>query len=223
MAAMSGSRHGGIGMTSQRTRMRMVERLRGQGISDEVVLAAMGEVPRHIFVDEALASRAYDDFALPLGFGQTISSPYIVARMSELARNGAPISKVLEIGTGCGYQTAILARLAKEVYSIERLAPLLTKARRHLREMRVTNARLRHGDGLHGMPEASPFEAIVMAAAATHVPQALLGQLVPGGRMILPMVSNRKQRLCVIERTMQGYSEKKMDEVKFVPLLPGVG
>lgn len=210
-------------MTSQRTRMRMVERLRGQGISDEVVLAAMGEVPRHIFVDEALASRAYDDFALPLGFGQTISSPYIVARMSELARNGAPISKVLEIGTGCGYQTAILARLAKEVYSIERLAPLLTKARRHLREMRVNNVRLRHGDGLHGMPEAAPFEAIVMAAAATHVPEALLGQLVPGGRMILPMVSNRKQRLCVIERTMQGYSEKKMDEVKFVPLLPGVG
>ncbi|MGQ0749494.1 MAG: protein-L-isoaspartate(D-aspartate) O-methyltransferase [Betaproteobacteria bacterium] len=220
---MSGSRHGGIGMTSQRTRLRMVERLRGQGIRDEVVLAAMGEVPRHIFVDEALASRAYDDFALPLGFGQTISSPYIVARMSELARNGAPISKVLEIGTGCGYQTAILARLAKEVYSIERLAPLLAKARRHLREVRVTNVRLRHGDGLHGMPEVAPFEAIVMAAAATHVPEALLGQLVPGGRMILPMVSNRKQRLCVIERTMQGYSEKKMDDVKFVPLLPGVG
>ena len=220
---MSGPRHGGIGMTSQRTRLRMVERLRGQGIRDEVVLAAMGEVPRHIFVDEALASRAYDDFALPLGFGQTISSPYIVARMSELARNGAPISKVLEIGTGCGYQTAILARLAKEVYSVERLAPLLAKARRHLREVHVTNARLRHGDGLHGMPEAAPFEAIVMTAAATHVPETLLGQLVAGGRMILPMVSNRKQRLCVIERTMQGYSEKKMDEVKFVPLLPGVG
>lgn len=220
---MSGSRHGGIGMTSQRTRLRMVERLRGQGIRDEVVLAAMGEVPRHIFVDEALASRAYDDFALPLGFGQTISSPYIVARMSELARNGAPISKVLEIGTGCGYQTAILGRLAKEVYSVERLAPLLAKARRHLREVHATNARLRHGDGLHGMPEAGPFEAIVMTAAATHVPETLLGQLVAGGRMILPMVSNRKQRLCVIERTMQGYSEKKMDEVKFVPLLPGVG
>jgi protein-L-isoaspartate(D-aspartate) O-methyltransferase len=220
---MSGSRHGGIGMTSQRTRMRMVERLRGEGIRDEVVLAAMGEVPRHIFVDEALASRAYDDFALPLGFGQTISSPYIVARMSELARNGAPISKVLEIGTGCGYQAAILARLATEVYSVERLAPLLAKARRHLREVRVTNVRLRHGDGLHGMPDVAPFGAIVMAAAATHVPEALLGQLVPGGRMILPMVSNRQQRLCVIERTMHGYSEKKMDEVRFVPLLPGVG
>ncbi|HET9663554.1 MAG TPA: protein-L-isoaspartate(D-aspartate) O-methyltransferase [Burkholderiales bacterium] len=220
---MSASGHGGIGMTSQRTRMRMVERLRGEGIRDEVVLAAMGDVPRHIFVDEALASRAYDDFALPLGFGQTISSPYIVARMSELARNGAPLGKVLEIGTGCGYHTAILARLAKEVYSIERLAPLLAKARRHLREVHVKNARLRHGDGLNGMPEAAPFDAIVMAAAATHVPDSLLGQLAIDGRMVLPMASNRKQRLCVIERTVQGYSEKKMDEVRFVPLLPGMG
>jgi protein-L-isoaspartate(D-aspartate) O-methyltransferase len=203
--------------------MRMVERLRGLGIRDEVVLAAMGEVPRHIFVDEALASRAYDDFALPLGFGQTISSPYIVARMSELARNGAAIGKALEIGTGCGYQTAVLARLAKEVYSVERLAPLVSKARAHLREVHVTNARLRHGDGLNGMPALAPFDAIVMAAAATHVPESLLGQLAVGGRMVLPMVSNRKQRLCVIERTMQGYNEKKMDDVRFVPLLPGVG
>ena len=210
-------------MTSQRTRMRMVERLRGLGIRDEVVLAAMSEVPRHIFVDEALASRAYDDFALPLGFGQTISSPYIVARMSELARNGAVIGKALEIGTGCGYQTAVLARLAKEVYSVERLAPLVSKARAHLREVRVTNVRLRHGDGLNGMPALAPFDAIVMAAAATHVPESLLGQLAVGGRMVLPMVSNRKQRLCVIERTMQGYNEKKMDDVRFVPLLPGVG
>lgn len=220
---MSASGHGGIGMTSRRTRMRMVERLRGDGIRDEVVLAAMGDVPRHIFVDEALASRAYDDFALPLGFGQTISSPYIVARMSELARNGASLGKVLEIGTGCGYHTAVLARLAKEVYSIERLAPLLAKARRHLRDVHVKNARLRHGDGLNGMPEAAPFDAIVMAAAATHVPDSLLGQLAIDGRMVLPMASNRKQRLCVIERTMQGYSEKKMDEVRFVPLLPGMG
>jgi protein-L-isoaspartate(D-aspartate) O-methyltransferase len=210
-------------MTSQRTRMRMVERLRGLGIRDEVVLAAMSEVPRHIFVDEALASRAYDDFALPLGFGQTISSPYIVARMSELARNGAAIGKALEIGTGCGYQTAVLARLAKEVYSVERLAPLVSKARAHLREVHVTNARLRHGDGLNGMPALAPFDAIVMAAAATHVPESLLGQLAVGGRMVLPMVSNRKQRLCVIERTMQGYNEKKMDDVRFVPLLPGLG
>lgn len=213
----------GIGMTSQRTRMRMVARLRSQGIKDEAVLAVMGEVPRHIFVDEALASRAYEDISLPLGFGQTISSPYIVARMTELARAGGPLDKVLEIGTGCGYQTTVLSRLAKEVYSIERLAPLLTKARRHLREARVTNARLRHGDGLLGMPEVAPFSAIIMAAAATHVPAALLEQLAPGGRMILPMVSGEEQRLTVIERTAQGYNERKMDRVRFVPLLPGVG
>ena len=222
MAAVKSS-HGGIGMTSQRTRLRMVERLRNAGIRDEVVLAAMSEVPRHIFVDEALASRAYDDFSLPLGFGQTISSPYIVARMSELARNGAALGKVLEIGTGCGYQCAVLARVAKEVCSIERIAQLLARARRHLREVGVVNARLRHGDGLHGMPPAAPFDAIVMAAAATHVPPALLEQLSVGGRMVLPMTSNRKQRLCVIERTMHGYSEKKMDDVNFVPLLPGMG
>lgn len=219
---MSPSRHSGIGMTSQRTRTRMVERLRRQGIRDEVVLAAMGNVPRHLFVDEALASRAYEDMALPLGFGQTISSPYIVARMTELARSGSPLGKVLEIGTGCGYQTAVLARLAKEIYSIDRLAPLIAKARRHLREVRITNARLRHGDGQLGMPEVAPFDAIIMAAAATHVPDALLEQLAVGGRMVLPMASNHEQRLCVIERTPQGYTERKMDQVKFVPLLPGV-
>ena len=218
---MSASRHSGIGMTSQRTRLRMVERLRRQGIGDEVLLAAMGQVPRHMFVDEALASRAYEDIALPLGFGQTISSPYIVARMTELARAGAALNKVLEIGTGCGYQTALLARLAKEVHSIERLAPLLAKARRYLRDVRVTNARLRHGDGLLGVPEIAPFDAIIMAAAATHVPPTLLEQLAVGGRMVLPMESHGEQRLCVIERTAQGYVETKMDQVKFVPLLPG--
>jgi protein-L-isoaspartate(D-aspartate) O-methyltransferase len=217
------TRHSGIGMTSQRTRMRMIERLRTQGIRDEVVLAVMGEVPRHLFVDEALASRAYEDIALPLGFGQTISSPFIVARMTELARAGAALNKVLEIGTGCGYQTAILGKLAKEIYSVERLAPLLAAARRNLREVRIVNARLRHGDGTLGVPEAAPFDAIVMTAAATHVPDTLLGQLNVGGRMILPMSSKNEQRLCVIERTPQGYTEKKMDQVKFVPLLSGIG
>jgi protein-L-isoaspartate(D-aspartate) O-methyltransferase len=215
------ARHSGIGMTSQRTRMRMVERLRGQGVRDEVVLAVMGEVPRHLFVDEALASRAYEDISLPLGFGQTISNPYTVARMTELARAGSALNKVLEIGTGCGYQTAVLSRLAKEVYSIERLAPLLARARRNLREVRVTNARLRHGDGMLGILEAAPFDVIVIAAAATHVPETLLEQLGVGGRMILPMSGNNEQRLCIIERTPQGYTEKKMDQVKFVPLLPG--
>jgi protein-L-isoaspartate(D-aspartate) O-methyltransferase len=215
------ARHSGIGMTSQRTRMRMVERLRGQGVRDEVVLAVMSEVPRHLFVDEALASRAYEDISLPLGFGQTISNPYTVARMTELARAGSALNKVLEIGTGCGYQTAVLSRLAKEVYSIERLAPLLARARRNLREVRVTNARLRHGDGMLGILEAAPFDVIVIAAAATHVPETLLEQLGVGGRMILPMSGNNEQRLCIIERTPQGYTEKKMDQVKFVPLLPG--
>ena len=223
---MAGARvtgtHSGIGMTSQRTRMRMVERLRSQGIRDEVVLSVLGEVPRHLFVDEALASRAYEDIALPLGFGQTISSPYTVARMSELVRAGAPVLKVLEIGTGCGYQAAVLSRLAKEVYSIERLAPLLAKARKHFRELRASNVRFRHGDGQLGMPEVAPFDVILMSAAATHVPRELLGQLTVGGRMILPISEAGEQRLRVIERSAHGYVEKKMDVVKFVPLLPGV-
>jgi protein-L-isoaspartate(D-aspartate) O-methyltransferase len=200
----------------------MVERLRAQGIRDEVVLSVLGEVPRHLFVDEALASRAYEDIALPLGFGQTISSPYTVARMSELARAGGALGRVLEIGTGCGYQATVLSRLAKEVYSIERLAPLLAKARKHFRELRVSNVRLRHGDGHVGMPEVAPFDAIVMSAAATHVPKSLMEQLEVGAKMILPMTQGGEQRLCVIERSAHGYIEKKMDVVKFVPLLPGV-
>jgi protein-L-isoaspartate(D-aspartate) O-methyltransferase len=214
--------HSGIGMTSQRTRMRMVERLRGQGIRDEVVLGALSEVPRHLFVDEALASRAYEDIALPLGFGQTISSPYTVARMTELARAGSVLGKVLEIGTGCGYQAAVLSRIAREVYSIERLSALLVKAREHFRQMRVSNVRLRHGDGQAGMPEVAPYDAILVSAAARHVPRTLLEQLEVGGRMVLPMAHAGGQRLCVIERCVNGYVEKKMDAVKFVPLLPGV-
>ena len=223
---MTGGQHTGIGMTSQRTRMRMVERLREQGIRDEVVLAVMGEVPRHLFVDEALASRAYEDISLPLGFGQTISSPYTVARMTELARSGGAINKVLEIGTGCGYQAAVLGRLAKEVYSIERVAGLMAKARKHFRELRMPNVRLRHGDGHIGMVEVAPFDAIVMTAAATHVPRELLDQLAVGARMIFPMQQagdkRGEQRLCVIERSAHGYVEKKLDVVKFVPMLPGV-
>ena len=157
-------------MTSQRTRMRMVERLRAQGIRDETVLAAMGEVPRHIFVDEALASRAYEDIALPLGYGQTISSPHTVARMTELARNGRMLGKVLEVGTGCGYQTAVLGRVAKQVYSMERLAALIRKARRNLREAGVRNVHLRHGDGQAGMSEVAPFDAILLTAATPRAP-----------------------------------------------------
>jgi protein-L-isoaspartate(D-aspartate) O-methyltransferase len=216
--------HSGIGMTSQRTRMRMVERLRKEGITDEVILAAMGEVPRHIFVDEALASRAYEDMALPLGFGQTISSPYTVARMLELLRSGGgALDKVLEIGTGCGYQAAVLSRLAREVYSLERLAPLLTKARRHLRDARAHNVRVRTADGQLGWPENSPFDGIVVAAAATHVPQALLDQLAVGGKIIIPLTHQGKQSLHVIERTAQSYVDRKVEDALFVPLLPGLG
>lgn len=215
-------RHSGIGMTSQRTRMRMVERVRELGVRDELVLAVMGDMPRHVFVDEALASRAYEMISLPLGFGQTISSPYTVARMTELARNGTQLGKVLEIGTGCGYQAAVLARLAREVYSIERLAPLLTKARKHFREVKATNVRVRHGDGHAGMPEVAPFDAILMAAAATHVPKALLEQLAVGGRMVFPKVDSGDQFLFVIERSANAYTETKIEPVRFVPLLPGV-
>jgi protein-L-isoaspartate(D-aspartate) O-methyltransferase len=220
---MPSSRKPGIGMTSQRTRMRMVERLRAQGIRDEMVLAAMLEMPRHIFVDEALSSRAYEDLALPLGYGQTISSPHTVARMTELARNGRPLGKVLEIGTGCGYQSAVLGRVARQVYSMERLAALIRKARRNLREAGIANVHLRHGDGHAGMPEVAPFDAIVMTAAAARAPAALLEQLGVGGRMILPIARNDEQHLFIIERTDRGIVERRMDRVVFVPLLAGVG
>ena len=213
-------RHAGIGMTSQRTRGRLIERLRAQGIQDEVVLAAMNAVPRHIFIDEALSSRAYDDVALPLGFGQTISQPYIVARMIEILRNGGLLNRVLEIGAGCGYQAAILAQVAKEVYSVERVQPLYERAVTCLKELQVTNVTLRYADGNMGLPEMAPFDGIIMAAAATHVPQALLEQLAVGGRMVLPLGA-QEQYLCLIERDAQGYRETRLDAVRFVPLLMG--
>ncbi|TCV90376.1 protein-L-isoaspartate(D-aspartate) O-methyltransferase [Sulfurirhabdus autotrophica] len=215
------TRHTGIGMTSQRTRARMVERLRQLGIKDEVVLAALNAIPRHIFIEEALSSRAYEEISLPIGFGQTISNPYIVARMSELLRAGGELHKVLEIGTGCGYQAAVLSRIAKEVYSVERIAPLLAKARVSLRELRLPNVRLKHADGCMGLPEAGPFDGIIMAAAATHVPPELLQQLAEGGRMILP-IGSAEQRLRLIERTADGLVETDLEPVKFVPLMQGV-
>jgi len=211
----------GIGMTSQRTRARMVERLRKEGITDETVLAALGTVPRHLFVEEALASRAYDDDALPIGFSQTISQPYVVALMIQALRAGRELGKVLEVGTGCGYQAAVLAQVATEVYSIERIAPLLAKARANLRELRLPNLRLKHGDGNLGLPEAAPFDSIILAAASARLPQALLQQLAPGGRMILPFGSS-EQVLRLVERTRSGYSETTLDAVRFVPMLMGV-
>ncbi|MBI3901793.1 MAG: protein-L-isoaspartate(D-aspartate) O-methyltransferase [Nitrosomonadales bacterium] len=213
-------RHSGIGMTSQRTRNRLIERLRAEGIQDEVVLAAMNAVPRHIFVDEALASRAYDDVALPLGFGQTISQPYIVARMIEILRNGKQLKRVLEVGTGCGYQAAVLAQVAQEVYSVERIQPLYERAQQHMKELNAHNVTLRYADGGMGLPEVAPFDGIIMAAAATHVAPALLSQLAPGGRMVLPLGA-QEQYLCLIERDEKGYRETRLEAVKFVPLLMG--
>jgi protein-L-isoaspartate(D-aspartate) O-methyltransferase len=208
-------------MTSQRTRARMVERLRKDGITDEDVLAALGSVPRHLFVEEALASRAYDDDALPIGFSQTISQPYVVARMIQTLRAGRELGKVLEIGTGCGYQAAVLAQLATEVYSIERIAPLLAKARANLRGLRLSNLRLKHADGNLGLAEAAPFDSIILAAAARQLPQAVLQQLAIGGRMILPFGSS-EQVLRLVERTRSGFSETTLDAVRFVPMLTGV-
>jgi protein-L-isoaspartate(D-aspartate) O-methyltransferase len=219
-----GGRLSGIGMTSERTRTRMVERLREQGIRDEVVLSAINAVPRHIFVDEALAIRAYEDTPLPIGSGQTISQPWVVARMTELARNGRDLGSVLEIGTGCGYQTAVLAQLAGEVYTVERIAALVHKARRNLQSLKLKNVRLKHGDGSTDLGEELAVDAIVVTAGATHVPTALLKYLKPGGRMVLPLANpaDGVQRLTVIEAGPVAYREQTFDAVRFVPLLPGL-
>lgn len=219
--ALVRSSQAGIGMTSLRTRERMLNRLREQGIKDEVVLSAIGGIPRHIFVDEALSIRAYEDVSLPIGFGQTISQPYIVARMSEILRKGEQLQKVLEIGTGCGYQTAVLSKIAKEVYSVERIRPLVMKARGHLRELRCVNVKLDHADGNMGLPQLAPFDAIMVTAAASHIPQDLLDQLAIGGRLVIP-VGTDEQILYLVERiTAQEYRQTKLEPVKFVPLLGG--
>ena len=210
-------------MTSPRTRARMVERRREQGIADARVLEAMAAVPRHLFVDEALASRAYEDSALPIGFGQTISQPHIVARMIEVLIEKRAPAKILEVGTGCGYQAAVLAHLAAEVYSIERLKELHERARANLRALRLKNLRLVHGDGAAGLEKAAPFDSIILAAAARELPQALLRQLARGGRMVLPLreAGAEAQRLVLIERSGAGYTETALDPVRFVPLQPG--
>ena len=225
-----GGRNGtsGIGMTSDRTRARMVERLRAEGIRDEVVLSAMNAIPRHIFVDEALAIRAYEDSPLPIGHGQTISQPWVVARMTELARNGRALDTVLEVGTGCGYQTAVLSQLAKTVYTVERIGALVNKARRHLQSLKIRNVRLAHGDGSADLGEEIAADAIVVTAGATHVPTNLIRYLKPGGRMVLPLASSDEgergvQRLTVIEASATGIREQVFDAVRFVPLLPGLG
>jgi len=215
----------GVGMTSERTRKRMVERLRDQGIRDQRVLAAMAAVPRHLFVEEALASRAYEDTALPIGFGQTISQPYVVARMTEVLIENQSPKKLLEVGTGCGYQAAVLAHVFPEVYSIERIKGLLERARGNLLPLRLKNLRLAHGDGYAGLEGAAPFQSIIVAAAAPRMPEALLRQLAPGGRMVLPLAQAGKagggQRLVLVERNGRGFLESELDAVRFVPMEAG--
>ena len=211
----------GIGMTSQRTRERLIQRLMDQGITRFEVLEAIRSVPRHLFVDEALAHRSYEDTALPIGYGQTLSQPYVVARMSELALAQGRPKKVLELGSGSGYQTAILASLVDEICAIERIKPLLERARKQLRALRVRNVRLRHGDGLDGWASEAPFDLILGAAAPEHLPTQLLDQLAPGGRLILP-VGGERQQLMMVTATPEGYVEEVIEEVNFVPMVRGV-
>jgi len=212
----------GIGMTSARTRDRLVQRLREQGIANLAVLDRIRNLPRHIFVDEALGSRAYEDTALPIGFGQTISQPYIVARMTEALLEGPPLSKVLEVGTGCGYQTAVLAPLVTKLYSIERIEPLLARAKLRLQELGLKNVRCRHGDGTQGWKSLAPFDGILVAAAPLSVPQALLQQLSVGGRLIVPVGPEGGQELMRFTRKDNRIDRQSLGPVAFVPLLDGV-
>ena len=212
----------GVGMTSRRTRDRLIARLREQGIQNEAVLAAISQTPRHIFVDEALAHRAYEDTALPIGFGQTLSQPYIVAKMTELlCRHARSLDRVLEIGTGSGYQTAILAGFTNKLYSVERIKPLQAKARSRLRLLKINNVTLQHADGGLGFAKQAPFDAILSAAAPEKIPQSLKDQLAPGGVLITP-VGGAKQRLHLVRRDEANeFTTEDLEDVYFVPLLGG--
>ncbi|WP_420913255.1 protein-L-isoaspartate(D-aspartate) O-methyltransferase [Kineobactrum sediminis] len=210
----------GIGMTSLRTRERLVGRLVEQGITDSRVLEVMRTTPRHLFLDEAMAHRAYEDTSLPIGFQQTLSRPYIVARMTELLLAAGPLSRVLEVGSGSGYQTAILAQLVDQVWSVERIRPLLTKARQRLRQLRLRNVDLRHADGTMGWEGAGPFDGIISTAAPEHIPEELLQQLAPGGRLVIP-VGGDSQQLQVVIRGDEGFDVQVIEAVHFVPLRPG--
>lgn len=224
-AAPSVAPAGAFALTSERVRERMVERLRANGVTDARVLDAMAAVPRHMFVDPGLATQAYEDSALPIGHQQTISKPSVVARMIELAMAGRTLERVLEIGTGCGYQAAVLSHVARDVYSIERIKPLYERAKLNLRPLRVPNIRLHYGDGRVGLPSAAPFDAIVIAAAGLDVPQALLEQLAIGGRLVAPVgaQSGQHQVLTLVERVAHAqWRESRLDRVFFVPLKSGV-
>jgi protein-L-isoaspartate(D-aspartate) O-methyltransferase len=219
---MGNSKFSGIGMTSQRTRDRMISRLKQQGISDQRVLSVMREVPRHCFVEEALASRAYEDTSLPIGFGQTISRPYIVARMTELLLQTQPMQHVLEVGTGSGYQAAILSRLVRRLQSVERIKALYDMARQRFRQQQLRNIRLRYCDGGMGMPQYAPYDGIIVTAAPEGIPRALVNQLRPGGAIIMPIGDSSEQILIRVLRTEDGYEKEFLERVSFVPLLGGV-
>jgi len=209
----------GIGMTSQRTRDRLMQRLREEGIRDERVLEAMRNVPRHIFVDEALATRAYEDTALPIGHGQTISQPYIVALMTQTLLAGERLKKVLEVGTGSGYQTAVLAQLVDAVYSVERIEPLMKLARKRLREIGCRNVQIKLSDGSWGWKDHAPYDGIIVTAAPAEIPPALLDQLAPGGRLVIPVGGAAMQELLLIQNTGKGLSQERLELVNFVPLV----
>jgi len=216
------TRHRGIGMTSQRTRERLIQRLRDEGIKNTDVLNSIRNVPRHIFVEEALASRAYEDTALPIGHGQTISQPFIVARMTELLLEAGPLETVLEVGTGSGYQTAVLSGLVRRIYSVERIKALQEQARKCFQSLSIRNVRLHHRDGGMGLPEYAPFDGILVTASPEGIPRALVEQLKPGGRMILPIGNRSEQVLVRVTRTASGYEKELLEQVIFVPLLGGV-
>jgi protein-L-isoaspartate(D-aspartate) O-methyltransferase len=212
----------GIGMTSQRTRERLVARLRAEGIQHEGLLAAIGRLPRHLFVDEALAHHAYEDVSLPISYSQTISQPYIVARMTELLLDIAPLHKVLEIGTGSGYQTALLAQFADEVHSVERIQPLLMAARKRLRSLDLLKkVHLHYADGFNGWPEAAPYQGILVTAAPIEIPSMLLSQLADGGHLIVPIGEREEQVLTLVTRKGTYYDSVALEPVRFVPLLSG--
>lgn len=213
-------RHG-IGMTSQRTRERLIERLYEEGLSNPHVLEVIRRTPRHLFVDEALAHRAYEDTALPIGHNQTISQPYMVGRMTELLLAAGPLDKVLEIGTGSGYQTSVLAQLVERVFSVERIQALQDRAKERLAELNLRNVVFRWGDGWEGWPALAPYNGIIVTAAAADVPQALLDQLAPGGRLVIPVGAGDEQQLLLIIREEQGFTRHVLDAVRFVPLLNG--
>ncbi|NNF59813.1 MAG: protein-L-isoaspartate(D-aspartate) O-methyltransferase [Gammaproteobacteria bacterium] len=211
----------GIGMTSARTRERLIDRLRQQGIADEMVLDRIRNVPRHLFVDEALASRAYEDTALPIGQGQTISQPYVVARMTEALMAAGRPEKVLEVGTGCGYQTAVLSPLAGNIFSVERIGSLLRRTRRLLRQLDIYNVKLRHGDGWQGWKANAPYDGILVAAAPREIPCALIEQLADGGRLIIPVGAQGRQTLMAYTRNGKNVEQADLGAVSFVPLLQG--